>query len=165
MKLIRTLFILLLFAIPLIATAQEDVVEQWYDNGIGWYAFFDDVDSTLDVASYKSEWFDWSHVDGQTVYMTYRATSDANDTIKVIIQGRYNDSLTINLDTNACVCNVGVTQVALTPTAYMPMVRFYIYNQNTTGGLAADAKELYLFIYAKALDAVPYYRHWGNANP
>lgn len=163
---VRTFIILLILAItPLFAVAQEDVVESYYRSGIGWYAFFDDVDSTIDVARYYSQFFDMSNIDGQTFYVTYRATSDANDTMHLIIQGKYNDSLIIDMDTLDCICNIGVAQLTSSMTAFMPIVRFKIENQNTTGGLAADDKELRIFMYAKSLDTTPYYRVWGNANP
>ena len=163
---VRTLIILLLLAItPLIAVSQTTVTESYYRSGIGWYALFDDVDSTIDVARYYSKFFDMSNVDGQTFYITYRATSDVNDTMHLIIQGKYNDSLIIDMDTLDCICNIGVAQLTSSMTAFMPIVRFKIENQNTGGGLACDDKELYLFMYSKALDTTPYYRVWGNVNP
>lgn len=135
------------------------------DNGLVYTIYFSDIDSVAGL-SYTSNWFDASLFALGTPYVTYEGWADANDTVNVIIQGKWgfntiDSSLAINTDTVDAVLNKGTTQSGLTQTAYAPYWRLYLTNQETSNYVTRDNKKLYIAIHVR-FTTPPFYKNFGN---
>ncbi len=142
MKKILLLILLIVFVGGL--NAQVNPYPKWVNSGvyIGWYN--EDIDGVV-----ISPYFDWSAIDGGTVYLTAKC----KDTVTLIIQGKYdllNTSTDIEVNIDTITIINGVTTKAVTPTGYCPIIRFKVTPQSGD----VDGY-LYLALYNPIIDYIP----------
>lgn len=168
MKKIKFLVIALLLLVS-VASAQWTSKTYTYNQGIS-YGFTLTVDSL--TTSYTSPFIDWTLIDGQTVYFNYALVQTAwgcsagQDTLLVILQGKYPSGGIVNLDTlgagsagseiviSYLTQNAGSLQYTIVPAKVVPSVRFYVAHKNSGGNKNMDASTLWVDIYAKTVDAI-----------
>lgn len=158
MKKIIFLIALILFAI---SAQSQTLTTYYYDGGIS-YGVSLTTDSTK--SSYTSNYFDWSRIDGTTLYLTYSLVqahynyAASNDTFLVIIKGRDGLGNTRNIDTFTVISNttqaLASSQTAFSLTGYLPEIAFYFVPKQTGGFKNGNAGLFKGTIYGTSMDAI-----------
>lgn len=170
MRTLKFIIAILLFAGAVSAQPKWEVENT--QGGTSARLTFLDLDST---ESPTSEWEGWlTNYDANTVTLSYRfyATNDtvAEDSIKVIIQGKSDDSLIYDCDTILVIGSATVTRTALSLTAYAPMYRVKIIDATGSGGEPTLEKNnnnarVLLGFFANEPDYVPPFKRYETIYP
>ena len=174
MKFLKTIAIAIFLFLALNAVkAQEawvvDESKGGYYYSLSWVAW----DSADLAGNLYSKWSsDLTTMDAQTIYYTYNYSqgtdegSAADDSIKVIIEGRINSNLWLDVDSiNIIGSNDGRVQGSFTFHNFFPEYRIRI-EEITAGATTNSNKDegtLYLGFYAKTSDAI--YEKKNFVNP
>lgn len=158
----KYLIMVLFLAIGLSVSAQT-VSWGYYNNGLSMKYSITYADSTK--TSYTSDYYDWTLLDGATLYYTYsfvQANFDhgaGNDTALVILLGQDGEGNTLKMDTITVVSNItqaaASTQTVASLTSYAPRVAFRIQSKHTGTAKIGNGGVFKLTIYAPVLDIIP----------
>lgn len=171
----RKIFIavLLFILIPLLTQttqAQTPVNTATYQAGqMKYLSKTSNFDTTM---VYFSEWFDITHMDGQTIYAMYDLVipSGTADTFKVTLQacfpGMENTATTFfTVDTMYCVGQTASTPVVRATStffSFFPLVRVRF---EQTGQASRIASAFRFALYSRVEDYVPTAQNYGNVRP
>jgi hypothetical protein len=174
MKFLKTIILASVIAVfSLFASNAHSQSATWTkietDGGEGYICHFTDMDSL-----YTPFYSDWSgklsNIDNGTIYMTYQYTPGnttvANDSIKLILQGKFDANTIVNVDTLSAVVEgtngATVRYTTLTLASFSPLYRVMV--EEITSGAATngnwDDGVLYLGFYAKTPDAINEKKHF-----
>jgi len=168
----RKIFIavLLFMLIPLLTQAQIPVNTNTY--GAGQMKYFSKTSGWDSVSSYYTDWFDITHMDGQTIYAMYDAVipSGTADTIRITLQacfpGMENTATTFfTVDTMYCVGQTASTPVVRATStffSFFPMVRAKF---EATEYHSRIPSAFRFALYSKVEDYVPTAQNYSNVRP
>lgn len=148
---------LLLVILLLVATttfAQKvTFTPNYYDGGISYFGYWSAIDTS---ATYRSEYFDITPFDGQTLYLTYNYnTGNTTGSLKCYIQGIYGDGImTMDLDTLTLTSANGYTGTQVIPSisGFAPLIRVTFTSSGNTVG--TQSKSLRMSFYARSNDPI-----------
>lgn len=163
--------ILLLFAVSNIYS-QANVEKRTTESGptYGVRLVCNDSTTTGGILVY-SDWFDWSALQGQTIYLTdsLYVTGSTADSLVVILEGRnwggYQSTyMYTKIDTQAIIFTgtTSQTQGALTYFNYAPEVRYRIERRNNTTNTNLRKWTLFLNLHSTTTNYLRPQRRYGS---
>jgi hypothetical protein len=149
------MIIVFLFLLTFAIQAQETFTEVRTKGGTFYKLEITDIDS---AESFTTEWLDISAMDNQTIYFTGEFDGATNDSIRIIVEAKFDSDLTAGTDTIYYKAD-NFTQTAYSPAHYVPYIRLVIIGWNTADGTTNDGDItddaiLYLGLYTKLMDVM-----------
>ena len=170
----KTFYAVLLFLIiPLLTeTTQAQTPVQTATYQAGQMKYFSKTSNWDTTMVYYTDWFDMTHMDGQTIYAMYDLVipSGTADTFKVTLQaafpGMENTATTFfTVDTMYCVGQTASTPVVRATStffSFFPLVRARF---EQTGQASRIASAFRFALYSKIEDYVPTAQNYSNVRP
>lgn len=166
--------VLLFLLIPLLSeTIQAQIPVNTTYYGAGSIKYLSKTSNFDSTSTLYSEWFDITHLDGQTMYGIYDIVAPvATDTFRIIVQSAFpgteaTASTFLELDTQTVQSTTtsGARFFTYSFTSFAPMVRFKIIPGNALTYVTRIPTAFRWAVYTKVEDYVPTAQQYSNVKP